>query len=343
MPINNLDSDSLDEFWNEKTNIIRAFIENRPGFENLCEEVSYVLKTRLNQRAIENAYVTSRTKTLNSFIKKVSRKKYQNPLEEITDIAGVRVIFLYQTDRHQIEEIIESEFNVVEKIDKVTDTDPDRFGYGALHYLVSLWKKSSGARYDSIKDLVCEIQVRTVLQDSWALFAHHLSYKQESEVPKKFRRRINSLSAIFEDADDKFDNLRKEIDEYKTDLKAKELKEDELLNQEINYDTLHEYLLKKYPSRDPGPPEHLSVLITELLRTGYTNLESLDFQLNRTTAALEAIEKELSKGRPVILHGVGKVRNSLSIIDDKYDENRVTPLARENDVKRKNYRYLVKD
>lgn len=344
MPRNGIDSDSLDEFWNEKTNIIRDFIEIHPGFLKLCEEVSYVLKTRLNQRAIEYAYVTSRTKTLNSFIEKVSRKNYVNPLDGIKDIAGVRIIFLYQSDRHLIEEIIENEFNVIEKIDKVTDSDPDRFGYGALHYLVSLGKASSGARYDSIKDLVCEIQVRTVLQDSWALIAHHLSYKQESEIPQKFRRKINSISALFENADDQFDNLRKDIDEYKRGLRTKELKKDELLNQEINYDTLYEYLLKKYPSVDPGPPQHLSVLITELLRANYTNLMELDVQLNRAATALDAIEKELSKGTPVILHGVGKVRNSLSIIDDNYDSNRVTPLAKEEkDLKRKNFRHMVKD
>ena len=56
MSRNGIDSNSLDEFWNEKTNIIRDFIENHSEFVKLCEEVSYVLKTRMNQSVIEFAY-----------------------------------------------------------------------------------------------------------------------------------------------------------------------------------------------------------------------------------------------------------------------------------------------
>jgi ppGpp synthetase/RelA/SpoT-type nucleotidyltranferase len=343
MLYNKIDSDSMDHFWTEKPNIIRSFIENRPKFEKLCEEVSYILKTRLKERAVEYAYVTNRTKTVNSFIEKAYRKNYQNPLEETTDIGGVRIIFLYKSDRPFIEEIITSEFEIIKKKDKIKDQETDRFGYADLQYRVKLGQLSSGPRYDDLIDLECEIQVRTVLQDAWSIIAHHLVYKKESEVPKEFRRELNSISAIFENADGQFDELKIKIDDYKRELKNKQLKKNELLDQEINYDTLYEYLHKKYPSTDPAPPQHLSVLIAELLRADYTNINKLDSELNRTKNALEAIEKELSRGRPVILHNVGKVRNSLSIIDDNYDRNRITPLAKEDTIKRKNFRHLIKD
>jgi ppGpp synthetase/RelA/SpoT-type nucleotidyltranferase len=60
-------------------------------------------------------------------------------------------------------------------------------------------------RYDDLKKLVCEIQVRTVLQDAWAIIDHHLSYKQESDVPKILRRKLNSLAGLVETAHDQFD------------------------------------------------------------------------------------------------------------------------------------------
>lgn len=343
MPENQINSDSLDQFWSEKTDIIRTFVENQPKYKQLCEEIAFISEIRLKERTIEFAYITSRTKTLNSFIEKVWRKNYQNPLEEITDIAGVRIVFLYQSDRPLIEEIIESEFEIVEKVDKVKDQEADRFGYGALHYIVHLGQRFYNARYAELKDLICEIQVRTVLQDAWALVAHHLSYKQESEVPRIFRRKLNSISGLFETADDQFNHLKEEIGKYKIDLQSKELHDDEFLNQEINYDTLYEYLRKKYPETDPGPPQHLSILLTELHRSDYKKLSDLDIKINKTKKALEEVEKKLSEGRPVILHGVGKVRNSLSIIDDIYYENRITAIAKEKAIDRKNFRHFIKD
>jgi ppGpp synthetase/RelA/SpoT-type nucleotidyltranferase len=36
-------------------------------------------------------------------------------LKDITDLAGVRVVYLYKNDRSPIERIIESEFKVLEK------------------------------------------------------------------------------------------------------------------------------------------------------------------------------------------------------------------------------------
>jgi ppGpp synthetase/RelA/SpoT-type nucleotidyltranferase len=68
-----------------------------------------------------------------SFAEKISRKEYDEPLAEVTDLAGVRLVFLYKNDQPQIEEIIESEFAVIEKVDKVDEQEADQFGYGALH------------------------------------------------------------------------------------------------------------------------------------------------------------------------------------------------------------------
>ena len=47
--------------------------------------------------------------------------------------------------------------------------DVERFGYGALHYVVKVKKLHAGARYDDLKKLCCEIQTQTILQDAWAV------------------------------------------------------------------------------------------------------------------------------------------------------------------------------
>ncbi|MFH1742151.1 MAG: hypothetical protein ABIH23_24370, partial [bacterium] len=189
-------------FWQSNPEIVRRFIQQRTDYEQLCSEVQYILRKRLAERTIEISTVTGRAKTLNSFLEKIQRKTYEDPFSEITDFAGVRIVCLYVSDIPLIEDIIRKEFEIVEKVDKLTDKPPDQFGYGAIHFVARLGKKMSGARYDDLKVLLCEIQVRTVLQDAWAIIDHHLIYKSESSMPKVLRRKLNSLAGLFETADD---------------------------------------------------------------------------------------------------------------------------------------------
>src|SRR5262245_51861524 len=206
------DLELVEKAWAEQAPVIRRFIDVRPHYEQLCGEVAYILRKRLDEQRVEYAAVTQRAKTLKSFLEKVSSKQYARPLEELTDLAGVRVVYLYKKHRAAIESIVEDEFAVTEKVDKVERQEPDQFGYGALHYLVRLGGKSVGARYDDLKALTCEIQVRTVVQDAWAMISHHLTYKHESEIPKTLRRKLNALVGVFETADEQFDQVRAERD-----------------------------------------------------------------------------------------------------------------------------------
>jgi hypothetical protein len=112
-------------------------------------------------------------------------------------------------------------------------------------------------RYDDLKKLVCEIQVRTVLQDAWAIIDHHLSYKQESDVPKILRRKLNSLAGLVETAHDQFDQVRNEREDYRKRVKTDLTGDDAFLNQEANLDNLIEFLTSRFPNspiwlNDPG-------------------------------------------------------------------------------------------
>jgi len=181
-----LTSEYLNEAWEKHPDYVRRFYDNFELNKKLCDEVEYTLSTEIQKEEIEIAQITSRAKTLESFCEKISRKSYSNPFDEITDFSGVRVVYLYSIHKNQIEKIIEREFEVIEKVDKVL-VDDNVFGYGALHYLIKIKNTHAGARYEELKNKVCEIQVRTILQDAWAVVAHHLSYKQESDVPKELR------------------------------------------------------------------------------------------------------------------------------------------------------------
>ncbi|MFY9611635.1 MAG: hypothetical protein WAU45_23855 [Blastocatellia bacterium] len=307
--------DELARAWEESPEIIRSFIEIRPQYEQLCSEVAYIVRKRMKDSGIEYSAITERAKTLKSFSEKLTRKHYDNPIQDVTDLAGVRVVYLYKSQRGLIEKIIESEFEVIEKVSKVEEVDADHFGYGALHYLVSLGRKSSGARYEDLKGLVCEIQIRTVLQDAWAIVDHHLSYKQESDVPKPLKRKLNSLSGLFETADDQFDRIREEREDYKKEVKDKRSSKVGFLDQDTNLDTFTEFLKWKFPNnpRVASNEAQLSYILSRAIQFGYGTLSALDQLLTRTSKARTAISKV--KRTP---YSASEVRRALALEHPQY-------------------------
>lgn len=294
MPGEPIESTELLKVWEERPDVIRRFLKERPQYEQLCAEMAYILQKRLSEAGIEFSAVIHRAKSLESFAEKIIRKEYKDPFTEITDVAGVRVVYLYTSDFPKIEQIISSEFAVIEKVDKIKEQGAEKFGYGAIHFVVTLGQKSSGARYDDLKGLKCEIQVRTVSQDAWAIIDHHLEYKQESSVPEILRRKLNRLSAFFEDADETFDRIRAEREEYLRQIESKLNKKKEFLDQEINLDTVRAFLKWKFPDKVIESYEgQLSQLLGIISIKKYPKLEHIDKVLSSTTEARKAFFEEL--------------------------------------------------
>ncbi len=310
-------TDALDELWTKDPSLIRRFLDVHASYEKLAEEVAFILERSARAAGIEYANVTCRTKSLNSFCEKISRRGYKAPLTQMRDIAGVRITFLYLSDRPKLAEIVEKEFEVVEKADKVDRDNAEKFGYGALHYLVNLGKKASGARYDELKPLVCEIQVRTVLQDAWAIFAHHLSYKQKSDVPSQLLRKLNAISAQFETTDEQFDRLRAEREAYAENVRKQITDQGrDFLNHKINLEDLIEYLSWRFPDRERTSREHVAALLQELKKYNYEELAPVDAIVSASNDAIMAYESKYpptnAAGQKGTFNAVGAVRMALS-------------------------------
>ena len=276
--------------------LVKRFIAERPDYERMCNEVAHILKTRLRQKNIESSGVTSRAKTLNSFLEKIDRKNYSDPLQNVTDIAGVRVVSLYVDDLAKIEKIIETEFVIEEKVDKLSGKDVDQFGYGAIHFVVRLGGQNSGARYDDLKDLKCEIQTRTVLQDAWAIIQHHLVYKNESDVPRILQRKLNGLAGLLETADDQFQNLVNRRTSYVEAVRKATQDPVTFLETPINVDSLNEYLRWKFPDRHLHRNENISSEVnSHLVEKRYQSLNDLEIALNKTESEREKVSESLGR------------------------------------------------
>lgn len=284
--------DPLD-LWSTRPDVVRRFLEQRPDYEQLCTEIAYILNKKLKAQNIETSAVVWRAKTLNSFLNKLGRKKYTDPFQDITDFAGVRVVCLYLKDIPSIERIVNDEFEVLEKVDKLNNKGVDQFGYGAIHFVVKLGKGASGARYDDLKDLLCEIQVRTVLQDAWAIIDHHLVYKNESDVPSALQRKLNSLAGLFETADDQFERVRAERMAYLAEVSKSQSDPQRFLDNELNQDSLLQYLQWKFPELPVEAYKgDLSSSLELLDKQRFPKLSDIDSKIERAKHNLEKLNAE---------------------------------------------------
>jgi putative GTP pyrophosphokinase len=195
------------EQWGE------VYAERRPAHVSFTGALDVLLRQLLDQASIPYAQVESRTKETANFVGKLKRKneKYADPLTEVTDLSGLRIILFYLDDVERVGELITQQFEVDAEHsgDKSVALDPDRFGYLSVHHVIRLdssrkelleWKRFDG--------YCAEIQVRTVLQHAWAAISRKLAYASVREAPRDLQRNLNRLSALLELADDEFVDIR---------------------------------------------------------------------------------------------------------------------------------------
>lgn len=195
------------EEWGER------YGATRPLYVEYTGAVEQLLRQLLNDASISYSQIEGRAKDIPNFVTKLRRKdsKYEDPLREVTDLAGVRVILYYLDDVERVGRLIEEQFAVDAKnsVDKSAALDPDRFGYLSVHHVVRLSaSRLSLPEWKRYGDLCVEVQVRTVLQHAWAAISRQLTYASVREAPRDLQRNLNRLSALLELADDEFRDIR---------------------------------------------------------------------------------------------------------------------------------------
>ncbi len=127
-------------------------------------------------------YITSRIKTPKSIIGKMKKKNYelnyQNLIDHINDIAGIRIVCPLEQDISTIVTIIENMPNI--KIIKVKDylTKPKQSGYSGYHIVVQTPVKVKEKEIP----VKVEIQLRTIAMDFWATNEHKMKYKTTKKI-----------------------------------------------------------------------------------------------------------------------------------------------------------------
>lgn len=225
--------------------VIKEYTEKRKTFKEFAFRVEDILKQLLDEQQIEYHIITSRWKTIDSFSKKIEPWKYNDPINDITDLAWIRIITYVENSINPICKIIEDNFEIdkTNSIDKSELLSVNEFGYTSKHYIWSLNKERTKLpEYKKYSWLKFEIQVRTILQHTRAEIEHDRNYKFSWTLPTEIHRKLVRLSWVLELADSEFNNISKEIDEY-SDLIDKD---PDKLKHEINSISLSTFLLKEF-------------------------------------------------------------------------------------------------
>jgi len=263
---------------------LSEYLKVRSHYQDLALSVERIIRECLDHQHTKINSVTQRAKDAESFQRKASRPsdsdptvpKYQDPLHEITDLAGVRIITFFPDTISEVERALTEQFSIVERTDKSDALiDNERFGYQSVHFLVKLkTPRSELPEFARFGENIVEVQVRTILQHAWAEIEHDIQYKSTLAIPEEINRRFMALAALLEIADREFQNIRDAESRIRIDARERLIAGN--LDVEITPDSLKAYLDQKLGTDNRLSKSTYDWLVRILKSLGFASLSQVD-------------------------------------------------------------------
>lgn len=134
-------------------------------------------------------------------------KAYGNPIVDINDKVGTRVVLMTSRDIDEVRELIMNHTSWVPRLDRnyidEIDKSPDRFVYQSVHIIVAPLA-SYDVSDDDFPKLTCEIQIRSLLQHAYSEVSHDSTYKGPYRSDNKILRLLSTSMALMEATDEYF-------------------------------------------------------------------------------------------------------------------------------------------
>jgi len=152
-----------------------------------------------------------RLKTPQSIVDKLARKNFEisaaSIRQNLTDVAGVRVICNYIDDINHIADLLtqQDDITVIRRRDYIAEPKPN--GYRSLHLVVTVPVFLA----ETTEKVPVEIQIRTIAMDFWASLEHGLKYKAEDKISEALRRRLKDSAESITRLDAEMQSIYKEI------------------------------------------------------------------------------------------------------------------------------------
>ncbi len=268
---------------------IAQFAERRPGLLAATDRYLALVTNLLDDAGINYLSVTARTKSVASFAEKADRsvdgrRLYTDPLSELTDQIGLRIITFLRDDVTTVVDVLAEEMQLLDDRDMGQETAREgRWGYASRHLLLAVEGETQPA----------SIQVRTVLQHAWAEFEHDIRYKgsiPEEDAPD-LDRRFTLAAGLLELADREFSSIRERL---KSSPPAQQSEQSS--DPRISTPVLATYLGNRFPDAGWSRTEHYAWISGLLLELGIDSPDELDELLS--TVDTDAVNAKMGYRYP---------------------------------------------
>ncbi|MFE6507744.1 DUF429 domain-containing protein [Nocardioides sp. NPDC057767] len=285
---------------------VREYAAIQPMLQEAADQYVRLVTSILDEAGINYLTVTCRAKSVASFAAKAARTVdgrpvYADPLREITDQIGLRVITYVHSDVQAVAELLDDQVVVLDDRDMGEETASEgRFGYASRHLLVSLDPAREGqAAYELLRGRQAQIQIRTVLQHAWAEFEHDIRYKGTipSEHVPDFDRRFTLAAGLLELADREFSTIRDRLRQGVTGASTEAVDDD----PRISPRELAAFLAGQYADAGWSRTDHYGWISGVILELGITSLTELG-------DALRSVDEDTLMARMDYRYPPGAVR-----------------------------------
>ncbi|MGZ0711849.1 GTP pyrophosphokinase (plasmid) [Coraliomargarita sp. W4R53] len=216
VPQEDADSDQIivspSELRTLRDDFERFLLEYRFGLQEIETKIS-ILREEFHLTHAYNPieHVSSRVKSADSLVEKVTRKGIEGDFDSIRkhvrDVAGVRITCAFGADVYRLFDLLTAQDDI--RLISVKDyiRAPKSNGYKSLHAIVEVPVFLSTGRIN----VPVEVQFRTIAMDFWASLEHKIYYKYDTHVPAELLESLKDAAMTAAELDERMEGLHHEI------------------------------------------------------------------------------------------------------------------------------------
>ncbi len=199
----------------------RAVLE--PSLAAASDALDAALVDQLTDRDLARIrHAAGRVKSKRRTWRKIHQPRYADRIRTVADIptviddlVGLRITCTNLRDIDMVQSALDTLPRTPGKnlwLDPSSERDyvvaPKESGYRGWHVNLGIGDQAAGKR----SPIMCELQIRTLLQDSWGELTHEDTYSKDGELPPLVEVLSKRMADLFSTLDDIAEDLRTELD-----------------------------------------------------------------------------------------------------------------------------------